>query len=79
MGFIFKPFSMASMPAVPQLELPSEDVPSFEDKEREKAELEKLRAAEISRSGRRSTIKTGVGLLSEEPELYKKSLLGEEE
>ena len=75
MGFIFKPFSMPSMPAVPQLELPSEDVPSFEDKEREKAELEKLRAAEISRSGRRSTIKTGTGLLSD-PELYQKSLLG---
>ena len=71
-------FSMPAMPAIPQLELPStEDVPSYEDKEREKAELEKLRAAEISRSGRRSTIKTGTGLLSE-PELYKKSLLGEE-
>ena len=75
MSFLFK---MPAMPAIPQLEIPKvEDVPSFEDKEREKAELEKLRAAEISRSGRRSTIKTGTGLLSE-PELYKKSLLGEE-
>ena len=71
-------FSMPAMPAPPQLELPkTEDVPSYEDQQREKAELEKLRAAEISRSGRRSTIKTGTGLLSE-PELYKKSLLGEE-
>ena len=75
MSFLFK---MPAMPAIPQLEIPKvEDVPSFEDKEREKDELEKLRAAEISRSGRRSTIKTGTGLLSE-PELYKKSLLGEE-
>ena len=71
-------FQMPAMPAPPQLELPStEDVPSFEDQEREKAELEKLRATELKRTGRRSTIKTGTGLLTE-PELYKKSLLGEE-
>ena len=71
-------FQMPAMPAPPQLELPStEDVPSFEDQEREKAELEKLRATELARTGRRSTIKTGAGLLTE-PELYKKSLLGEE-
>ena len=72
-------FSMPAMPAPPQLEMPkTEDVPSYEDQEREKAELEKLRATELGRTGRRSTIKTtGTGLLSE-PELYKKSLLGEE-
>ena len=72
-------FSMPAMPAPPQLELPStENVPSYEDQQREKAELEKLRATELARTGRRSTIKTtGTGLLTE-PELYKKSLLGEE-
>ena len=71
-------FQMPAMPSIPQLELPStEDVPSFEDQEREKAELEKLRATELKRTGRRSTIKTGTGLLTT-PELYKKSLLGEE-
>ena len=77
MSFLFP--KMPAMPAPPQLELPkAEDVPSFEDKEREKAELEKLRATELARTGRRSTIKTtGTGLLTE-PELYKKSLLGEE-
>jgi len=67
---------MPAMPAPPQFEMPkTEDVPSYEDQQREKAELEKLRAAEISRTGRRSTIKTGTGLLSD-PELYQKSLLG---
>ena len=76
MSFLFP--SMPAMPAPPQLEMPKvEDVPSFEDQEREKAELEKLRATELKRTGRRSTIKTGTGLLTE-PELYKKSLLGEE-
>ena len=77
MSFLNPKFSMPAMPAIPQLEMPKvEDVPSFEDKEREKAELEKLRATELARTGRRSTIKTtGTGLLSE-PELYKKSLLG---
>ena len=75
MSFLFK---MPAMPPIPQLEMPStENVPSYEDQQREKAELEKLRATEIARTGRRSTIKTGTGLLSE-PELYKKSLLGEE-
>jgi hypothetical protein len=77
MSFIFP--KMPAMPAPPQLEMPkTEDVPSYEDQEREKAELEKLRATELARTGRRSTIKTtGTGLLSE-PELYQKSLLGEE-
>ena len=40
MSFLFP--KMPAMPAPPQLELPkAEDVPSFQDKEREKAELEK--------------------------------------
>ena len=40
MSFLFP--KMPSMPAPPQLELPkAEDVPSYQDQEREKAELEK--------------------------------------
>ena len=69
--------SMPAMPTPPQLELPkTEDVPSYEDAEREKAELEKLRSAEVSRKGRRSTILTGGTGLTTEAETYKKSLLG---
>ena len=67
---------MPAMPAPPALEMPSEDVPSYEDKEREKAELEKLRTAEVSRKGRRSTILTGGTGLTTEAETYQKSLLG---
>ena len=68
---------MPAMPAPPQLELPkTEDVPSYEDKEREKAELEKLRSAEVLRKGRRSTILTGGTGLTTDAELNKKSLLG---
>ena len=68
---------MPAMPAPPQLELPkTEDVPSYEDQEREKAELEKLRSAEVLRKGRRSTILTGGTGLTTEAELNKKSLLG---
>ena len=75
MSFIFP--KMPAMPAPPQLELPkTEDVPSYEDKEREKAELEKLRSAEVLRKGRRSTILTGGTGLTTEAELNKKSLLG---
>jgi|TARA_B100002003_G_C13601265_1_gene310037 hypothetical protein len=74
MSFLFK---MPSMPAPPALEMPSEDVPSYEDKEREKAELEKLRAAEVSRKGRRSTILTGGTGLTTEAETHQKSLLGD--
>ena len=74
MTFLFK---MPSMPAPPALEMPSEDVPSYEDKEREKAELEKLRAAEVSRKGRRSTILTGGTGLTTEAETHQKSLLGD--
>jgi hypothetical protein len=75
MSFIFP--KMPAMPAPPQLELPkAEDVPSYEDKEREKAELEKLRSAEVLRKGRRSTILTGGTGLTTDAELNKKSLLG---
>ena len=75
MSFLFP--KMPAMPMPPQLELPKvEDVPSYEDAEREKAELEKLRSAEISRKGRRSTILTGGTGLTTEAETYQKSLLG---
>ena len=74
MSFIFP--KMPAMPAPPALEMPSQDVPSFEDAEREKAELEKLRSAEVSRKGRRSTILTGGTGLTTEAETYQKSLLG---
>ena len=75
MSFLFP--KMPAMPAPPQLELPkTEDVPSYEDAEREKAELEKLRTAEVSRKGRRATILTGGTGLTTEAETYKKSLLG---
>ena len=68
---------MPAMPMPPQLELPkAEDVPSYEDAEREKAELEKLRTAEVSRKGRRSTILTTGKGLTTEAETYQKSLLG---
>ena len=75
MSFLFP--NMPAMPAPPQLDLPkTEDVPSFEDAEREKAELEKLRSAETSRKGRRSTMLTGGQGLTTDAELNKKSLLG---
>ena len=75
MGFLFK---VPSMPAPPQLEMPkTEDVPSWEDKEREKAEADKLLAQETKRKGRRSTILTGTGLNPiEEENLKTTSLLG---
>ena len=75
MSFLFP--KIPAMPAPPQLELPKvEDVPSYEDAEREKAELEKLRSAEVSRKGRRSTILTGGTGLTTEAETHQKSLLG---
>ena len=75
MSFLFP--KIPAMPMPPQLELPKvEDVPSYEDAEREKAELEKLRSAEVSRKGRRSTILTGGTGLTTEAETYQKSLLG---
>ena len=71
-------FKAPSMPAPPQLEMPkTEDVPSWEDQEREKAEADKLLAQEVKRKGRRSTILTGTGLNPiEEENLKTTSLLG---
>ena len=71
-------FKTPSMPAPPQLEMPkTESVPSWEDKEREKAEADKLLAQETKRKGRRSTILTGTGLNPiEEANLKTTSLLG---
>ena len=75
MVFLFK---VPSMPAPPQLEMPkTESVPSWEDKEREKVEADKLLAQETKRKGRRSTILTGTGLNPiEEENLKTTSLLG---
>ena len=75
MSILFKP---PSMPAPPQLEMPkTEDVPSWENQEREKAEADKLLAQEVKRKGRRSTILTGTGLNPiEEENIQKTSLLG---
>ena len=75
MGFIFK---APSMPAVPQLEMPkTENVPSWEDKERERLEAQKLLDTEKKRKGRRSTMLTGTGLNPiEEENLKTTTLLG---
>ena len=71
-------FKAPSMPAAPQLQMPqTESVPSWEDKEREKVEADKLLAQETKRKGRRSTILTGTGLNPiEEENLKTTSLLG---
>ena len=71
-------FKTPSMPAPPQLQMPqTESVPSWEDKEREKTEADKLLAQETKRKGRRSTILTGTGLNPiEEENLKTTSLLG---
>ena len=71
-------FKTPSMPAPPQLEMPkTENVPSWEDKEREKAEADKLLTQETKRKGRRSTILTGTGLNPiEEANLKTTTLLG---
>ena len=68
---------MPKMPSPPPIIMPEvKEVPKYEDAEREKAELEKLRTAEVSRKGRRSTILTGGTGLTTEAETYQKSLLG---
>ena len=71
-------FKTPSMPAPPQLVMPkTEDVPSYEDMTREKAEADKLLSQERKRKGRRSTILTGTGLNPiEEANLKTTSLLG---
>jgi len=75
MSILFKP---PKMPAVPQLEMPkTENVPSWEDKERERLEAQKLLDTETKRQGRRSTMLTGSDLNPiEEENLNKKTLLG---
>ena len=76
MGSIFK---TPKMPAPPQLILPvKEDVPSYEDEERDAAEREKLRKSELKRKGRRSTILSGSTGLNEieDENISKKTLLG---
>ena len=75
MSILFKP---PKMPSVPQLEMPkTENVPSWEDKERERLEAQKLLDTEKKRKGRRSTILTGAGLNPiEEANLKTTTLLG---
>ncbi len=75
MSILFKP---PKMPSVPQLEMPkTENVPSWEDKERERLEAQKLLDTQTKRKGRRSTILTGTGLNPiEEANLKTTTLLG---
>jgi len=76
MGSIFKP---PKMPAPPQLVMPvKEDVPAYEDEERDAAAAEKLRKSELKRKGRRSTILSGSTGLNEieDANISKKTLLG---
>jgi hypothetical protein len=69
-------FLMPKMPSPPALVMPEvRDVPNYDDEAREKEAREALEASERKRKGRRSTILTGTGLTTE-PELYKKTLLG---
>jgi|TARA_B100001971_G_scaffold213305_1_gene246224 hypothetical protein len=75
MGSIFKP----KMPPPPQMIMPvKEDVPSYEDEEREAAEKERLASIEKKRKGRRSTILSGSTGLNEieDENISKKTLLG---
>ena len=75
MSILFKP---PKMPSVPQLEMPkTENVPSWEDKERERLEAQKLLDTETKRQGRRSTMLTVSDLNPiEEENLKTTSLLG---
>ena len=74
MGSIFKP----KIPPPPPIIMPEpEDVPSYEDEQREALEEQKLKDAERKRKGRRSTLLTGSGLNEIEDEnIDKKTLLG---
>ena len=74
MGSIFKP----KIPPPPPIIMPEpEDVPSYEDEQREALEEQKLKDAERKRKGRRSTILTGSGLNEiEDANVDKKTLLG---
>ena len=76
MGSIFKP---PKMPAPPQMIMPvKEDVPTFEDAERDAADKAALKAKELKRKGRRSTILSGSTGLNEieDANISKKTLLG---
>jgi hypothetical protein len=76
MGSIFKP---PKMPAPPQMIMPvKEDVPTFEDAERDAADRAALKAKELKRKGRRSTILSGSTGLNEieDANISKKTLLG---
>ena len=76
MGSIFKP---PKMPAPPKMIMPvKEDVPTFEDAERDAADKAALRAKELKRKGRRSTILSGSTGLNEieDANISKKTLLG---
>ena len=75
MGFIKKIFD----PDPPQFQMQEvDDVPSFEDEQRELDEKRKLEEAERKRKGRRSTILTGGQGLNEieDDEINKRTLLG---
>jgi len=76
MGSIFKP---PKMPAPPQLIMPvKEDVPTFEDADRDAEDRAALKAKELKRKGRRSTILSGSTGLNEieDANISKKTLLG---
>ena len=67
------------MPAPPQMIMPvKEDVPTFEDAERDAADRAALKAKELKRKGRRSTILSGSTGLNEieDANISKKTLLG---
>jgi len=75
MGFVKKLFSA---PEVQQVIAPVEDVPSYDDEQRELEERRKLLEAERKRVGRRKTILTGGQGLNdiEDKDIDKKTLLG---
>jgi hypothetical protein len=74
MGSIFNP----KIPSPPPMVMPeTSDVPSYEDKERDRLAAQALADAEKKRKGRRSTILTGSGLNTIADEnIQKKTLLG---
>lgn len=74
MGSIFKP----KIPAPPPIVMPEpEEVPNYEDEERDAAAKQEMLDAERRRKGRRSTILTGTGLNEiEDQNIDKKTLLG---
>ena len=74
MGSIFKP---KIPPPAPIIMPEPEEVPSYEDEERDAAAKQEMLDAERRRKGRRSTILTGTGLNEiEDEKIDKKTLLG---